>query len=510
MTDKYLFSYNNVKIVRNFLTSIAMEAPFKGILDSYRPENSHYDEVFGDPGEPKEHYRSIFEKFNQFSLDDFERINNEVKTAFFNQGITFAVYSEDKKPDERIFPFDLFPRIIPNQEWMQLEKGVIQRNKAINLFLHDLYHKKMILKDKVVPADLIFSSKNYLKEMIDFTPEGGIYTHISGTDLIKHTDGQYYILEDNLRCPSGVSYVLSNRLALKKSLFDLFNKLQTKTIYQYPEQLLEILKTVKPKGRENPTIVVVTPGMYNSAYFEHSFLAQKMGIPLVEGRDLFVDKNIVYMKTIHGPIRVDVIYRRVDDEFIDPLCFRKDSMLGVPGLMNAYRAGNVTLANAPGTGVADDKAVYHYVPDIIKYYLNEEPILNNVQTYHCENESECSYVLENIDKLVVKPVDESGGYGITIGTTLTRAEIEEVKVRIKSNPRKYIAQPIMSLSVHATFIEETKEFEPRHIDLRTFCLMGKDTEYILKGGLTRVALKKGNLIVNSSQGGGSKDTWVLD
>ncbi len=487
-----------------------MKQHLKGILDSYRQEDAHYDEVFQTSGEPKEHYRSIVETFNQFSLTDFERINNDVKTSFFNQGITFAVYAEDKKPDERIFPFDLFPRIIPSQEWIQLERGVIQRNKAINYFLDDLYHKKLILKDKIVPADLIFSSKNYLKEMVDFKPEGGIYTHISGTDLIKHTDGQYYILEDNLRCPSGVSYVLSNRVALKKSFFDLFNKLQTKTIYQYPEQLLEILKTVKPKNCEIPTVVVVTPGMYNSAYFEHSFLAQKMGIPLVEGRDLFVEKNFVYMKTIHGPTRIDVIYRRVDDEFIDPLCFRKDSMLGVPGLMNAYRAGNVTLANAPGTGVADDKAVYHYVPDIIKYYLNEEPILNNVLTYHCEKESECKYVLENIDQLVVKPVDESGGYGITIGTTLTREQIEEVKVRIKSNPRKYIAQPIMSLSVHATFIEESKEFEPRHIDLRTFCLMGKDKEYILKGGLTRVALKKGNLIVNSSQGGGSKDTWVLD
>lgn len=486
-----------------------MKQPEIGILDSYSLNNSHYDEVFKETKEPKAHYQSIVERFNQLSLSDFERINNEVKTAFFNQGITFAVYAEDKKPDERIFPFDLFPRIIPNDEWMQLEKGVIQRNKAINLFLDDIYHRKLILKDKVVPADLIFSSKNYLKEMVDFTPEGKIYTHISGTDLIKHTDGQYYILEDNLRCPSGVSYVLSNRLALKKSLFDLFDKLKTKTVYQYPEQLLEILKTVKPKNIDSPTVVVVTPGMYNSAYFEHSFLAQNMGVPLVEGRDLFVDKNFVYMKTIHGPIRVDVIYRRVDDEFIDPLVFRKDSMLGVPGLMNAYRAGNVTLANAPGTGVADDKAVYHYVPDIIKYYLNEEPILNNVQTYHCEKESDMNYVLENIGKLVVKPVDESGGYGITIGTTLTKDQIEEVKVRIKSSPRKYIAQPIMSLSVHATFIEETKEFEPRHIDLRTFCLMGKNTEYILKGGLTRVALKRGNLIVNSSQGGGSKDTWVL-
>lgn len=481
-----------------------------GILDSYDSGNTHYDEVFKEPKEPKEYYRPIVERFNQLSLSDFERINNEVKTAFFNQGITFAVYSEDKKPDERIFPFDLFPRIIPKEEWMKLEAGVIQRNKAINLFLDDIYHKKLILKDKIVPADLIFSSKNYLKEMVDFTPEGGIYTHISGTDLIKHTDGKYYILEDNLRCPSGVSYVLSNRMALKKSLFDLFDKLKTKTVYQYPEQLLEILKTVKPKNTDNPTVVVVTPGMYNSAYFEHSFLAQKMGVPLVEGRDLFVEKDFVYMKTIHGPKRVDVIYRRVDDEFIDPLCFRKDSMLGVPGLMNAYRAGNVTLANAPGTGVADDKAVYHYVPDIIKYYLNEEPILNNVKTYHCEKESEMKYVLENIATLVVKPVDESGGYGITIGTTLTADQIEEVKVRIKSNPRKYIAQPIMSLSVHATFIEETKEFEPRHIDLRTFSLLGKNTEYILKGGLTRVALRRGNLIVNSSQGGGSKDTWVLD
>ncbi len=487
-----------------------MEQIMNGILDSQKFENLHFDEVYTSLNVPKDHYKTIVERFNQLSISDFQRINNDVKTAFFNQGITFAVYSEDNKANERIFPFDLFPRIIPNDEWMKLEKGVIQRNKAINLFLHDIYHKKFILKNKVVPADLIFSSKNYLKEMVDFTPEGGIYTHISGTDLIKHTDGEYYILEDNLRCPSGVSYVLSNRMALKKSLFELFNKLKAKTIYQYPEHLLEILKTVKPANTEAPNVVVVTPGMYNSAYFEHSFLAQKMGVSLVEGRDLYVEKDFVFMKTIRGPQRVDVIYRRVDDEFIDPLCFRKDSMLGVPGLMNAYRAGNVTLANAPGTGVADDKAVYNYVPDIIRYYLNEEPILNNVRTYRCEREDDMKYVLENIDKLVVKPVDESGGYGITIGTTLTREQIEEVKVRIKDTPRKYIAQPIMSLSVHPTFIDDTKEFEPRHIDLRTFSLMGKNTEYILKGGLTRVALKRGNLIVNSSQGGGSKDTWVLD
>jgi uncharacterized circularly permuted ATP-grasp superfamily protein len=487
-----------------------MEQLMNGILDSQNFESLHFDEVYTKKNVPKDHYQSIVERFNHLTLSDFQRINNEVKTAFFNQGITFAVYSEDNKANERIFPFDLFPRIIPNDEWMKLETGVIQRNNAINLFLHDIYHKKQILKDKVVPADLVFSSKNYLKEMVDFTPVGGVYTHISGTDLIKHTDGEYYILEDNLRCPSGVSYVLSNRVALKKSLFELFDKLKAKTIYQYPEHLLQVLESVKPANSDKPNVVVVTPGMYNSAYFEHSFLAQKMGVTLVEGRDLYVDKDFVYMKTIRGPQRVDVIYRRVDDEFIDPLCFRKDSMLGVPGLMNAYRAGNVTLANAPGTGVADDKAVYNYVPDIIKYYLGEEPILNNVRTYRCEREDDMKYVLENIDKLVVKPVDESGGYGITIGTTLTSEQIEEVKVRIKATPRKYIAQPIMSLSVHPTFIDETNEFEPRHIDLRTFSLMGKNTEYILKGGLTRVALRRGNLIVNSSQGGGSKDTWVLD
>jgi len=487
-----------------------MKEQTNGILNGYKLEETHFEEVFTRQNGVKPHYQNTVDRFKQFSLADFERLNNEVKTAFFNQGITFAVYSESKKPDERIFPFDLFPRIIPAEEWTKLETGVVQRNRAINLFLEDIYHSKKILKDKVVPADLIFSSKNYLKEMVDFSPEGGIYTHISGTDLIKHSDGEYYILEDNLRCPSGVSYVLSNRMALKKSLYDLFDKLNTKTVYQYPEQLLEILKTVKPKNTDNPTVVVVTPGMYNSAYFEHSFLAQKMGIPLVEGRDLFVEKDIVYMKTIYGPKKVDVIYRRVDDEFIDPLVFRKDSMLGIPGLISAYRAGNVTLANAPGTGVADDKAVYHYVPAIIKYYLGEEPILNNVQTYHCEKDSDFKYVLENIDKLVVKPVDESGGYGISIGTKLTKEEIEEVKIRIKSDRRKYIAQPIMSLSVHPTFVEETKEFEPRHIDLRTFSLMGKNKTYTLKGGLTRVALKKGNLIVNSSQGGGSKDTWVLD
>ncbi len=480
-----------------------------GLLSAYKLSNNCFDEVFIDTKSPRTHYSDICERFNRYSLPDFERINKELKDALFNQGITFSVYCEDNKPDEQIFPFDLFPRLIDYEEWKHIETGVIQRNKAINLFLQDIYGSKKILKDNIIPKELIFSSKNYLKEMEDFTPPGNIYTHICGTDIIRHNDGKYYVLEDNLRCPSGVSYVISNRFALRKSQYELFDLLKVKSIQDYPERLLEMLKTVKPTGVDMPNIVVVTPGMYNSAYYEHSFLAQSMGVQLVEGRDLFVEKNFVYMKTIHGPIRVDVIYRRVDDEFLDPLCFRKDSVLGVPGLMQAYRKGNVTLANAPGTGVSDDKAVYHYIPKIIKYYLNEEPILNNVTTYHCDNEQDLKYILENVDKLVIKPVDESGGYGITIGNRLTQNEIDQVKIKIKANPRKYIAQPIMSLSTHTTYIEEVKAFEPRHIDLRTFCLMGKNDTFVLKGGLTRVALKRGNLIVNSSQGGGSKDTWVI-
>ncbi len=469
-----------------------------------------YNEVFSDLMMPREHYKKVFEHFSRFNSHDVEILYKEAKSTFFNQGITFSVYFENKRPDEKIFPFDLFPRIIANDEWHKLKKGILQRNKAINLFIHDIYHEQKILKDRIVPSELIYSSKNYLKEMIGITPPGGIYTHVCGTDLIKHSDGAYYVLEDNLRCPSGVSYVLSNRLALKKSLFDLFEQMKVKSIYGYTDKQLEMLQSVKPKNVDEPTVVVVTPGMYNSAYYEHSYLAQAMGVELVEGQDLFVDKDFVYMKTIRGPIKVDVIYRRVDDEYLDPLNFRSDSVLGVPGLMNAYRAGNVTLANAPGTGMADDKAVYNYVPEIIKYYLAEEPILNNVKTYRCEISAERDYVLDHIDQLVVKPVDESGGYGISIGNKLSKAEIEEVKNRVKSNPRKYIAQPIMSLSVHETFIEDSKLFEPRHIDLRTFCLMGKDMDHVLSGGLTRVALQKGNLVVNSSQGGGSKDTWVLE
>jgi uncharacterized circularly permuted ATP-grasp superfamily protein len=477
-------------------------------FSSYKNDPKFYDEIFDENNKVKDVYKTLLNLYSEHSPQDFALLNNKAKASFFNQGITFQVYGEHETK-EKIFPFDLFPRIIDSQEWEHIEKGVLQRSKALNEFLWDIYHDKKIIKDGIVPLDLINSSENFLDQMIDLDPPGGIYNHISGTDLIKHSDGEYYVLEDNIRCPSGVSYVICNRTALKRALFGVFNHYQTHTVTNYAENLLEIMETVKPQGVDSPNCVVITPGVYNSAYYEHSYLAKAMGVELVEGRDLFVENDFVYMKTINGPQKVDVIYRRIDDQFIDPLEFKPDSALGVPGLLAAYRRGNVTLVNAPGTGVADDKAVYTYMPQIIKYYLDEEPILKNVHTYHCSRPDELKYVLENIDKLVVKPVDESGGYGISIGNKLTKEEIEEVKKTIQANPRKYIAQPIMSLSTHATYIEDEESFEPRHVDLRTFTLLGQDKSFVLKGGLTRVALQKGNLVVNSSQGGGSKDTWVL-
>ncbi|MDT0651488.1 circularly permuted type 2 ATP-grasp protein [Autumnicola edwardsiae] len=477
-------------------------------FSSYKNDPKFYDEIFDEDNKVKDVYKTLLNLYSEHSPQDFALLNNKAKASFFNQGITFQVYGEHETK-EKIFPFDLFPRIIDSQEWEHIEKGVLQRSKALNEFLWDIYHDKKIIKDGIVPLDLINSSENFLDQMIDLDPPGGIYNHISGTDLIKHSDGEYYVLEDNIRCPSGVSYVICNRTALKRALFGVFNHYQTHTVTNYAENLLEIMETVKPQGVDSPNCVVITPGVYNSAYYEHSYLAKAMGVELVEGRDLFVENDFVYMKTINGPQKVVVIYRRIDDQFIDPLEFKPDSALGVPGLLAAYRRGNVTLVNAPGTGVADDKAVYTYMPQIIKYYLDEEPILKNVHTYHCSRPDELKYVLENIDKLVVKPVDESGGYGIAIGNKLTKEEIEEVKKTIQANPRKYIAQPIMSLSTHATYIEDEESFEPRHVDLRTFTLLGQDKSFVLKGGLTRVALQKGNLVVNSSQGGGSKDTWVL-
>ncbi len=478
------------------------------IFSSYQKNPQLYDEIFKTDDEVRANYETLFKLYSEHSIADFAKLNEKAKASFFNQGITFQVYN-DKKAQEKIFPFDLFPRIIDAKEWEFIEKGVIQRSKALNHFLWDIYHDKKIIKQGIVPLDLISSSENYLEQMVGLDPPGGIYNHISGTDLIKHSDGKYYVLEDNIRCPSGVSYVICNRNALKRALFGVFNHYEIHTVTDYAENLLQILESVKPKGVDNPVCAVITPGIYNSAYYEHSYLAKTIGIELVEGRDLFVEDDFVYMKTIKGPKKIDVIYRRIDDGFIDPLEFNEDSAIGVPGLFAAYKKGNVTIVNAPGTGVADDKAIYTYMPQIIKYYLDEEPLLNNVHTYHCSRPDELKYVLENIASLVIKPVDEAGGYGISIGNRLTKSEIEAVKKVILENPRKYIAQPIMSLSVHATYIDETSSFEQRHVDLRTFTLLGQDTEFVLKGGLTRVALQKGNLIVNSSQGGGSKDTWVL-
>ncbi|MDQ3292489.1 MAG: circularly permuted type 2 ATP-grasp protein [Bacteroidota bacterium] len=488
--------------VRNYET-------YQGVFSSYDIKPGFLDEVFNADGEVLPHYNLVLDQFKKFTLEDFNELNELAKVSFFNQGVTFAVYSDKARGVERIFPFDLFPRIISARDWSHLERGVIQRNQAINLFIQDIYNKKQILRDGVVPAELIFSSSHYAKAMLGINPVGNIYNHISGTDLIKHSDGQYYVLEDNVRCPSGVSYVLSNREAMKKTLFNLFRKHDVLSVQDYPQQLLSMMQSVAPPTDNEPICVVLTPGVYNSAYYEHSFLALTMGIPLVEGRDLFVDQNYVYMKTIYGPQRVDVIYRRIDDLYIDPLAFHPDSVLGIPGLMGAYREGNVSLLNAPGTGAADDKAVYSYVPEIIKYYLGEDPILNNVHTYRCELDSDYAYVMEHMEDLVVKPVDESGGYGILVGSNSTREQRDEMKKVITANRRKYIAQPIMSLSLHSTFIEKENKFEGRHIDLRTYTLMGKDKQFVLKGGLSRVALTKGSLVVNSSQGGGSKDTWVL-
>lgn len=485
-------------------------APYlTSLFDQYPQNHNFLDEVFDESSTIRQQYQGIYNHFSQLPLSDFHDLYNYAKKSSFDQGITFNVYSDSQQGVERIFPFDLFPRIITTQEWGALEQGLTQRNRALNLFLADIYNEKKILKDKVVPKELIFSSKNYCKSMTDFVPYGGIYVHISGTDVIRHKDGEFYVLEDNLRCPSGVSYVLSNRMATKRILPKLFFNSQVQPVVNYPEALLDALKSVAPPGADQPLCVLLTPGVYNSAYYEHTFLALQMGIQLVEPRDLYVDKNFVYMKTMHGPKKVDVVYRRVDDEFLDPLVFRPDSLLGVPGIIHAFREGNVTLANAPGTGVADDKAVYTYVPDIIRYYLDEEPLLKNVRTYRCEKDDDFQYVLENLSELVVKPVDESGGYGIFIGNKASQQELTDFKEVLKSNRRKYIGQPTMALSVHTTYIEDDQQFEPRHIDLRTFALTGHEMNYVCQGGLTRVALRRGNLVVNSSQGGGSKDTWVL-
>ena len=476
------------------------------LFDGYNA-SSFYDEMFDGSGEPRPHYRRLFEKLSQMSTSDYNSRCHLADLTLVNQGITFTVYG-DEQGLEKPWPFDLMPRIVPAAECDHIERGLRQRIMALNLFLHDIYHDQKILNDKIVPRDLIIGAAHYRREFVGANPPGGIYVHICGSDLIRDSDGTHYVLEDNLRCPSGVSYVLENRSILTRVLPNLFQQLPVQPVEYYTTQLLHNLRSLAPASRiEEPNVVLLTPGVYNSAFFEHSYLAQQLGVELVEGRDLFVEDNIVYMKTTRGPKRVDVIYRRVDDDFMDPLVFRSDSSLGVPGIINSYRAGNVALANSIGTGVADDKAVYAYLPQIIKYYLGEEMILQNVFTYLGSEPAQLDHILKNLDKLVVKATNESGGYGMLIGpqsTAETRAEFAD---KIKSNPRNYIAQPLISLSTAPAFVDD--HFEPRHIDLRPFILTGKDGITIIPGGLTRVALRRGSYVVNSSQGGGSKDTWVL-
>ena len=426
--------------------------------------------------------------------------------SYLSQGITFTVYSGDEGT-ERIMPFDLIPRIIPADEWAVIERGLIQRITALNLFLHDVYHDQRIIKEGIIPAEIISSAKNFRPELVGLDVPHNIYIHICGTDLIRGADGRYMVLEDNGRCPSGVSYLLENRQAMKRVFPKLFNRYAVRPVDRYPQELLAALRHVAPHGKPDPTVVVLTPGIFNSAYFEHSFLARAMGIEIVVGPDLVVENSRVFMKTTKGLKQVDVIYRRIDDDFLDPTVFRKDSVLGVPGIVEAYRAGNVNLANAIGTGVADDKVTYYFVPAMIKFYLGEEPILPNVETFLSAVESDRRYILANLEKLVVKAANESGGYGMMIGPHATKEEIEKFRAAIIADPRGYIAQPVINLSRSPCSCDGA--IEGRHIDLRPYILAGEKTT-IIPGGLTRVAMRKGSLVVNSSQGGGSKDTWVLD
>jgi uncharacterized circularly permuted ATP-grasp superfamily protein len=464
-----------------------------------------YDEMFAADGKPRSQYGTLYQRLLELAPAELKQRQQTADVAFLNQGITFTVYGADEGT-ERIFPYDLLPRILTAAEWATLEQGLTQRITALNLFLKDIYHDEKILKDGLVPRELIYSCKHYRREMRGLRVRRDIYVSVVGTDLVRLNDGRFAVLEDNLRVPSGVSYMLANRQVVKKVFPGLFSSYNVRPIDHYGQALLTTLRALAPPNRPDPTIVLLTPGVFNSAYYEHTFLARQMGVELVEGRDLLVHDNIVYMRTTAGPRRVDVIYRRLDDDFIDPLAFRPDSILGVPGLFNAYRAGNVALANAVGTGIADDKALYAYVPQIIKYYLGEDPIIDNVETYLLDDEKQRQHVIDNLGKLVVKAVGESGGYGMLIGPHSTAAERDEFKRRILADPRNYIAQPTLALSRAPCFIEG--QVEARHVDLRPYILYGEKVT-IVPGGLTRVALRRGSLVVNSSQGGGSKDTWVL-
>ncbi|MBC7542963.1 MAG: circularly permuted type 2 ATP-grasp protein [Candidatus Sericytochromatia bacterium] len=469
-----------------------------------------FDEMFEAPGVPRPHYCQLINQLAGLNAGEFDRHRRQADRAFLTQGITFTVYGDDEAT-ERIFPFDLIPRIIPSGEWRHIEQGLRQRVRALNMFLLDIYGEQRILRENVVPRDLVEGATSFQKAFIGIRPPKDLYCHVGGIDLVRDSDGTYCVLEDNLRCPSGVSYVLENRAVMKQVFPELFTKMRVRPVDHYPNQLLENLKFLAPRTKENPNIVLLSPGIYNSAYFEHTFLALQMGIELVEGQDLVVEADRVFMKTTGGLKQVDVIYRRVDDAYLDPEVFRSDSALGCPGLIRAYRAGHVALVNAIGNGVADDKAVYHFVPQMIKFYLDEEAILPNVPTFLCADDLDRKYVLENLPNLVVKAVNEAGGYGMLIGPAATQAQIADFANRIKDNPRNYIAQPVVDLSRHPTFVDGAGgqgAFGGRHIDLRPYVLMGDDIT-VIPGGLTRVALPAGSLVVNSSQGGGSKDTWVL-
>ncbi len=478
---------------------------FKPPFETYAL-SAAYDEMFSAPNTSRSQYAILHERLCELPVETLERRQLAADRTFMHQGITFTVYS-DNRGTERIFPYDLLPRIITGAEWDVMEKGLTQRITAINLFLHDIYHEQHILNDKVIPRELVLSCKHYRTEMQGVTVPRQIYTSVVGTDLIRLPDGNFAVLEDNLRVPSGVSYMLANRRVMKRVFPNVFRNYGVRSIDHYGSTLLASLRALAPRDVENPTIVLLTPGIYNSAYFEHTFLAREMGISLVEGRDLVVHNDRIYMRTTSGLHQVDVIYRRIDDDFIDPKVFRKDSVLGVPGLFDVYRKGNVAIANAIGNGVADDKAVYAYLPKIINYYLQQDPIVNNVETYLLDQPKQRAHVLEHLDKLVVKAVGESGGYGMLIGPHSTKEQQEEFRQQIVANPRNYIAQPTISLSCAPCFVDG--QLEPRHVDLRPFVLYGEKIN-IVPGGLTRVALRRGSLVVNSSQGGGSKDTWVLN
>jgi uncharacterized circularly permuted ATP-grasp superfamily protein len=464
-----------------------------------------FDEMFDVERRPRSGCGLLARTLAALPDADLARRQRSAERAMLHMGITFSVYGHDAGT-EKILPFDLVPRVVPASEWTTISRGLAQRARALNLFIDDIYHARRVITDGVVPREIVESASSYLPGCRGLDPPQGVWAHITGTDLVRHSDGRYYVLEDNLRCPSGVSYVLHNRQVMKRTFPNVFEASRVRPVDVYPSELLRMLQHVRPRGVASPTVVVLTPGPYNSAYSEHSFLAQQMGVELVEPRDLAVRDGFVWMRTTRGMARVDVIYRRIDDAFIDPTVFRPDSMLGVPGIMNVVRAGRVTLANAPGTGVADDKVIYAYVPEIIKYYLGEEAILANVPTFVCFDDKQRAHVLANLDKLVVKAANESGGYGMLMGPQASVAERAAFADHIRKNPRNYIAQPLLGLSRVPTLVGDS--LEGRHVDLRPYILHGEDI-YVLPGGLTRVALKKGSYVVNSSQGGGSKDTWVL-